>query len=293
MNERTFAIEVMEDAMADILRRKTAAERLRNADRIWRSARSLLRGAIRADHPDWKPERVVREIAHRISNGTIEFETFPDETFSNEGAVSKVHRAAGSRMMSPSDLEPIEFMQIVASFFESRGIAYYVVGSMASMAYGDARLTNDVDIVAHLSAESIPDLCREFSAPEYYVSEPAVRDAIARHFQFNIIHPASGLKVDVIVPQDTEFARSELARIRRISDEDRFSCWFGSPEDVILKKLEFFQIGGSEKHLRDIAGMIKLLRDKLDRDYLQTWADRLDVASEWKFVQTRVDQSPT
>ena len=33
---------------------------------------------------------------------------------------------------------------------------------------------------------------------------------------------------------------------------------FAAAEDVILKKLWFYQLGESDKHLRDIAGMLKI-----------------------------------
>jgi hypothetical protein len=52
--------------------------------------------------------------------------------------------------MNPSELLPHELMQLVADFFESREIPYRVVGSLASMVYGEPRFTNDVDIVAEL-----------------------------------------------------------------------------------------------------------------------------------------------
>ena len=63
--------EMMDDAMADILRRKTESERLRIGARMWSSARVILRGAIRMEHPDWSEEDVNREIARRISHGAI------------------------------------------------------------------------------------------------------------------------------------------------------------------------------------------------------------------------------
>src|SRR5215831_9835641 len=105
--------------------------------------------------------------------------------------------------MSSADLQPHELMQIVADFFETHRIPYRVVGSMASMAYGEPRFTNDVDMVAELKQEHVAVLCAAFPAPDFYVSETAAREAVARRSQFNIIHPASGLKVDVIVPPDT------------------------------------------------------------------------------------------
>jgi hypothetical protein len=68
-------IEVMDDAMAEILRQKTPAERLRIAGRMWKSARVILRGAIRTEHPDWDTEQVNREIARRISHGVVNHES--------------------------------------------------------------------------------------------------------------------------------------------------------------------------------------------------------------------------
>ena len=194
--------------------------------------------------------------------------------------------------MKPSELQPHELMQRMSTFFESQGIAYRVVGSMASMAYGEPRLTIDIDMVADLNIHHVPSLCAEFCAPEYYVSETAVRHAINRRTQFNIIHPASGLKVDIFVPKDSEFTRSEAARAQRLRSEGEYDAWFGSPEDVLLNKLIYFQLGGgvSERHLRDIAGMMKLLREKLDRSYITEWAAKLGIAEEWALVQKRVDQ---
>jgi len=69
-------VEVMDDAMADILRQKSEVERLRIAGRMWKSARVILRGAIRTEHPDWDADRVNREIAQRISHGAVQHESF-------------------------------------------------------------------------------------------------------------------------------------------------------------------------------------------------------------------------
>jgi Rv0078B-related antitoxin len=71
VNIRQPAIEVMDDVMADILRRKSEVERLRIAGRMWQSARVILRGAIQTAHPEWDTEQVNREIARRISHGVV------------------------------------------------------------------------------------------------------------------------------------------------------------------------------------------------------------------------------
>jgi hypothetical protein len=177
-------------------------------------------------------------------------------------------------------------MQLVADFFESRQIPYRVVGSMASMAYGEPRFTNDIDIVAELRDEHIAPLCAAFQAPDFYVSEMAVRNAVSKRSQFNIIHPASGLKVDVIASPDTEFARSEASRSRRLVKQGQYSVWFGSPEDVLLGKLLYYQLSGgvSDKHLRDIGGIIKIQDVKLDKGYIESWVIKLGLQAEWALV---------
>ncbi len=70
----SFFMEVMDDTMANVLREKTEAERLKIAGRMWRSARSILRGAIQTEHPDWSEEQVNGEIAERISYGLVKNE---------------------------------------------------------------------------------------------------------------------------------------------------------------------------------------------------------------------------
>ena len=64
-------IEVMDDAMADVYRKKTAAERLRIVNDMYLFARRMIRGQVAANHPDWTEEQVTQETARRISNGSV------------------------------------------------------------------------------------------------------------------------------------------------------------------------------------------------------------------------------
>lgn len=180
----------------------------------------------------------------------------------------------------PVDLQPRELLQIAADFFESHGIAYRIVGSMASIAYGENRFTNDVDVVADLKQEHVDDLCRRFPAPDYYLARHAVEDAIGRQSHFNIIHIPAGLKIDVMLPKQTEHSLVEQQRAKRLTDPDGLSAMFATAEDVILNKLMFFQLGGSEKHLRDIGGILKVKAKAVDRGYITAWAGKLGVAVE-------------
>ena len=193
--------------------------------------------------------------------------------------------------MRPSELQPYQLMQMVADFLEQHAVAYRVVGSMASMAYGEPRFTNDVDMLVDLKLDLVAPFCSAFPPPDFYVSESAAREAILRRRQFNLLHIPSGFKVDLIVPMESEFSRLELSRGQRMTSEGEFSVWFGSAEDVLLNKLVFYRSGGSEKHLRDIASMLKIQRDRIDRSYVELWAAKLDVVAEWELVCQRMQSS--
>ncbi len=63
-------IEVVDDDMAEVLRRKTGAERLKIVDALYRAAWQLVEWNVRAEHPDWDERCVRRAVAERIAGGT-------------------------------------------------------------------------------------------------------------------------------------------------------------------------------------------------------------------------------
>jgi hypothetical protein len=125
------------------------------------------------------------------------------------------------------------------------------------MAYGEPRSTRDIDIVVGLRPKDIARLRQHFPAPDFYFDEAKARSIARDGGLFNIIHPASGLKLDLYVPQDEiEQRQLEHARLlRALSDRDAL---FSPPEELILKKLQFCALGGSDKHLRNVAAMLQV-----------------------------------
>jgi hypothetical protein len=59
-------IEVIDDALAAVLRNKTPAERIAMAADANETARKLAAAGIRHDHPDWSQLDVEREVARRM-----------------------------------------------------------------------------------------------------------------------------------------------------------------------------------------------------------------------------------
>ena len=185
--------------------------------------------------------------------------------------------------MGPSDL-----LRYVAGTLEGLGVPYLVTGSMATMAYGEPRFTNDVDVVVALAPVKVTAFCAAFPAPDYYCSTEAATEAVRDRFQFNILHLVSGLKVDVIIATNSEFDRSRLDRGVRLPVGDDFEATFAAPEDLIIKKLEYFREGSSEKHLRDIVGVLKVQGDRIDQGYLSDWITRLGLSVEWALIEGRM-----
>jgi len=63
-------IEVLDDAQAEVLRRKTVCERVAMIFAANRTMRLVIRGHLLTRHPDWGEARIEAEVARRMSLGT-------------------------------------------------------------------------------------------------------------------------------------------------------------------------------------------------------------------------------
>lgn len=187
-------------------------------------------------------------------------------------------------------MEQVELLCYLVRFLERLNIPYFITGAIASIAYGEPRLTNDIDIVADIRDEHIAQLTECFPQQEYYLDGDAIREAIGLKRQFNIIHPASGLKIDVMISKSDDFDMSRFSRMRRMSYAEGSEANFASPEDVIIKKMECYKEGASEKHIRDIMGMLKISGEIIDLRYISIWAERLSLADIWRTVLEKLSR---
>jgi hypothetical protein len=69
MDARGTTTEVIDDDMAEVMRRKTGAQRLAIVDALYRSAWAPIEGNVRAAHPDWGDARVRAALAGRVAGG--------------------------------------------------------------------------------------------------------------------------------------------------------------------------------------------------------------------------------
>jgi hypothetical protein len=184
-------------------------------------------------------------------------------------------------------MEQHELLLHAVKCFEKLNIPYLITGAVASIAYGEPRFTNDIDIVADIKLGQVEGLKSCFPEKEFYLEADSIKNAIDRQHQFNIIHPTSGLKVDVIISKGDSFDHSRFRRVKKLDVSEKHSANFASPEDVIIKKLEYFKKSGSERHLRDIASMLKISDDIIDRTYISSWAEKFGVMDLWENIQKK------
>ncbi len=153
-------------------------------------------------------------------------------------------------------------------------LRFMVTGSVATILYGEPRMTHDVDLVLELDVSSASDLASRFPIEDYYFPPiEVVRLEAARHQRghFNIIHHKSGLKADIYLAGDDPLHRAALEAVNTVEIDGR-TIPLAPPSYVIARKLQYFREGGSDKHLRDIRGMVQSLGDSIDRTQVEEFA---------------------
>jgi hypothetical protein len=172
-------------------------------------------------------------------------------------------------------MTPEEALQLALSRLDECSIPYIITGSFASNMHGVPRATYDADVVIDVDQQSLEKFL-ESLGKEFYLSREGAREALARERMFNIIHLATGFKVDLIIKKKRAFSQEEFARREEANylGEPR---WFATAEDVIIAKLEWSKLGGSERQFIDALDVARIQGEKLDREYPEKWAREVDI----------------
>jgi aminoglycoside-2''-adenylyltransferase len=182
--------------------------------------------------------------------------------------------------MTPTYPEALKVLFRVLEVLDQIGAPYHLGGSYASAIHGIPRQTHDVDLVIDLDQKQAIELTRALSGEFYGDEEAAVRAVVERR-SFNLVHLATGLKIDVFVKGRSAFDQVEFERSVPVllGDESCREVLVKSPEDILLRKMLWYRLGGeaSDRQLDDIRGILRVQAEQLNRDYLIHWADRLSL----------------
>jgi len=183
-----------------------------------------------------------------------------------------------------SEIAPMQFLREtrdVVRILDRLGINYALNGSMACSIHGIDRYTRSADF----GVEPFPGREAEFAAafgPDYYVSESAIREALAKRGTFNVINTATGFKADFFVRGDVPFESAAMNRRLSLTlpDDPEQPIAFLAAEDILLLKLRWYRLGNesSEQQWQDVLGILRTQGERNDAAYLDRWANDLGVA---------------
>ena len=166
----------------------------------------------------------------------------------------------------------------VVEALEKISARYVVVGSTAASAWGVARSTRDIDVVAVITRETVDTFLRALGNNEIYVPADEAKAATIKGGSFNVLHTTTGGKIDVFVCQTSDaFESSRLDRRVKLQVLG-IDTWVSTPEDVVLSKLLWRVQTRSEVQWRDCVEVAAT--QKLDVKYLRIWATELGLSAD-------------
>jgi Nucleotidyl transferase AbiEii toxin, Type IV TA system len=170
---------------------------------------------------------------------------------------------------------------------ERTAIPYMITGGVASVIYGEPRFTRDIDVILALDRAQVRSLLAVFDGADFYVPpQEAMEEETGRAEggHFNIIHRDTALRADVYLAGNDPLHAWALERRQRLQLE-AMQISVAPLEYVIVRKLQYFQWSKSDRHLRDIAMMLRISGDTLDRTALEDWLSRLDLGGVYLQAQ--------
>jgi hypothetical protein len=184
-------------------------------------------------------------------------------------------------------VQPPDLVELFIGPLESAAATYMITGGVASVVYGDPRFTRDIDVVLKPQAQTPGLISAAFDEADFYVPPPEILQAesgkgLGGHF--NVIHLESGLKADFYIAGTDPLHEWALERRRRLQLPS-LAIWLAPPEYVIVRKLQYCRDAGSDRHLRDVAEMLRVSAESIAIGDIELWVTRMGLHREWARVR--------
>ena len=163
-------------------------------------------------------------------------------------------------------------------------VPYMVTGSVASIIYGEPRVTHDIDIVITIPVGLVQNIIRLFPEENFYLPPIEIlKNELLRENRghCNIIHHESGFKADIYFAGNNDFQHWALENIKKINFLGG-TIPIAPMEYVIIKKLEFYKEGKAQKHITDIKAMLDNSSEILNLELLKNYINQFGLHKEWK-----------
>ena len=171
-------------------------------------------------------------------------------------------------MMYPAETFRDTVARLV-TIFGRLGVRFHLTGGASTIAYGEPRMTQDIDLVVdpQTMAANIGPFLEAVRETGFLVDEETAKKAVAEGGMFQLLDLADSLKID-LYPQ--EMIPGELARSVLTEVFDGLVLPVVSRADAVLSKLVWIS-KGSHKSRRDLRQILRRA-DAGDRDLVTRWA---------------------
>ncbi len=182
------------------------------------------------------------------------------------------------------------FARLVIDALEAAQVDYLLGGALATAAWGEPRMTLDVDLVVSLPPEQIVPLSTELALRGILLPPDLILDQLLEtreDIALVAYHTEAAFKAEFFPLRPGDELRA-TALARRVWVElapPLGHVYVHSPEDLVLYKLSYFRVSQQTKHLRDIASLLLARGPLLDYAYLSEWVRRLELQSTWQTMR--------
>lgn len=168
--------------------------------------------------------------------------------------------------MYPPNIFRHSLSRLVA-ILHRHGVRFHLTGGITSIAYGEPRMTQDVDVVVENAAmaRAIEPFIAEAAQADFLLDAESVRRAVADKSVFQLFDMAEALKIDVY---PRELVPGELDRSALLEVFEGMQLPVASRPDAAASKLAW-AAKGSYKSRRDLRQIFRQMntpdRSELDR----------------------------
>lgn len=168
-----------------------------------------------------------------------------------------------------------DFLERVFRALNQSKVPYIVTGAEAVAVYGRMRTTRDCDVIAKEASKSLIEALRRngFSVQELMKGHNSVLDTKSSKY------------IDLTIDPERDFGRYRIVKFRSIRVR------FTTPEDLILKKLEFSGGDLASIDIDDVVSIMLRRRKNLDLEYLVSESKKRGVYQLLRNIIDRIEES--
>jgi len=173
-----------------------------------------------------------------------------------------------------------DVLQRITTALEQSDVAYMLTGSFVSAYYGTPRSTQDIDVIVEATPGQLSAFVSSLPIDQYYVDLDAALQALKAESMFNVVDRTTGWKIDFIIRKSRPFNREEFRRRMRAHLQGVF-CFCGQHGGYCHSQARMVYAGAIAKQIDDVAAILRIRRETLDRAYIEKWTRELRIEGQW------------